>query len=438
VNAWRDSSRLVAALSRPGWAGLVDGLMREKRVELDEDGGHLLALLARPALADRAEVQRLGAGGRALIALQSRLIADDIARFGRVGFLDRLDVPPLYRRFVNWDELAQPSYLIGRLDLLETADGFVCCEINVDSCVAGAEIFDVCHDVMQALGLAGAQLPARPLDDLATLVAERAQAHGAKRIIILDWSVGGGSGGKGYLSFERMRRAVAGKAGCPVHIADELSFDEAWLNPESFVHRGFMMTEISDGGAMLDRLLGAAVPVYSTFEADIRMDKVWFARFWDAHREGRLTGDEAALVARFVPESWQITDATLDGFLDRKDDLIFKIRQSFGGAGILIGAEESAGNLRAEIARSGATNWIAQSMLAPLRLELPNGPGRPKAHELVYGLYLYGDQENGLLLRGSCRSRVVNVSIGHAGLSWAMALSAADRDALITRLEALA
>ena len=438
MSAHLDTSRLVASLSAPPWADWIDGFMRDKRRELDSDGGHLLALLARPALADDEEVRWLGSKGRALIELQSRLIADEIECFGRDGFLDRLNVPNLYRRFVDYDELLAPSYLVGRLDLLETERGFVCCEINVDSCVAGAEIFDVGRDLMKALGLAEAHLPERPLDDLAALVARSAHDRGAKRIVILDWSVGGGSGGKGYLSFERMRGAVERAAGLPVHIADEASFEDAWLGPGTFVHRGFMMEEISDGGAMLDRLLDAGTTVRSTYEADIRMDKVWFARMWEARRNGRLDAQDAALVERFTPESWSITDRTLDAFIARKDELIFKIRRAFGGTGILIGAEETAENLRRAIAASGAANWIAQEMLAPLRLDLPDASGRTRTHELVHGLYLYGERENGLLLRGSCRSRVVNVSIGHAGLSWAMAMPPEARGALLDRLEASA
>ncbi|MDJ0628378.1 MAG: hypothetical protein QNJ44_08980 [Rhodobacter sp.] len=438
MSARDDTERLVAATTRPAWAGRIDALLREKRIELDSDGGHLLALLTRPTLADEAEVQTLGADGRALIALQSRLITKEIDRVGRDGFLDLMAVPDLFRRFVNWDELCDPAYLVGRLDLLETDRGFICCEINVDSCVAGAEIYDVGRDVMQALGLPDTRLPSRPLDDLAALVAERAEAHEAGRIVILDWSVGGGTGGKGYLSFERMRAAVARQADCPVHIADELSFDPAWLGPETFVHRGFMMEEISDDGRMLDRLLDAGTPVYSTFEADIRMDKVWFARFWEARRNGALDEEETALVDRFVPESWELSEDRLDAFLARKDELIFKIRRAFGGKGILIGAEESADSLRAEIRRSSAANWIAQAMLAPLTLDLPDTTGGAETHELVYGLYLYGRRANGFMLRGSTRSRVVNVSIGNARINWAMALSEADRNALIAGLEATA
>jgi hypothetical protein len=433
------NTALIATLAVPDTAARADGVARRLREEIIAEGGHLLELLPRPIFSEPDQVSALGERARALVALQTRLIHDLLEREGRPAFLDRFGIEPALRDLVNWEELIAPSYLIARLDLLYLAEGFRCCEINVDSCVAGAEIFDTARDTFLALGLDTHWLPARPLDQLAGLIARTARGRGAARIVILDWSIGGGSGGKGYLNYDRMRAAVARASGLEVHIADDLTFDPAWLAPgeapRTFVHRGFMMEEMHDQGAFLRCLIAAGVPVYSLMEADIRMDKGWFALMWDAYRDGQCTAAEAALLEDFVPETWQVTAAMLDDFIARRNSLVFKSRRAFGGAGILIGAEITASALRAALAPAPEC-WIAQIMLQPERIAMPHHPGElAQPHELVYGLYLYGGVENGLLLRGSTTSRIVNVSSGRARISWALAIEAGARAAFLRQLQ---
>lgn len=438
-----DNLALIAALDAGDVGVLADATARRLREELVAEGGYLLELLPRPIFCAPDQVRALGDRGRSLIALQSRLIEELIAAEGRTRFLDRFEVAPALRDLVHWDELVAPRYLVGRLDLLRLADGsFRCCEMNVDSCVAGAEIFDAGRDTFLALGLDADRLPERPLDQLADLIASTAGRLGAERIVILDWSVGGGSAGKGYISYDRMRAAVVRASGLPVHIADETSFDPAWLVPaeaaRTLVHRGFMMEEMDDDGAFLRRLIGAGAHVFSLLEADIRMDKGWLALLWDARRAGRCTTAEAALLDGFVPETWQVTAADIEPLVARRDDLIFKTRQAFGGAGILIGAETPAATLRDALA-AAPEHWIAQVMIAPETLVMPHAPGEPsQVHDIVYGLYLYGTAENGFLLRGSTTSRIVNVSSGRGRIGWALALADGERASFLRQLAAVA
>jgi hypothetical protein len=438
----RQNASLIAALGAAPWAARADAVARRLRADVIAEGGHLLELLPRPIFCGPDEVRLMGERARALVAFQTRLARRLIAEEGRAAFLTRFGVLATMGDLVRWDELAAPTYLIARLDLLRLDSGYWCCEINVDSCVAGAEIFDTARDTVLALGFQAEGLPVRPLDALAGLIAARARAYGAARIVILDWSVGGGSAGKGYMSYDRMRAAIARASDLPTHIADEVTFDPAWLAPDeasrTFVHRGFMMEEITDGGAFLRRLLAAGAPVYSLLEADIRMDKGWFALMWDAVREGVCTPAERALMEGFVPETWQVTAGAIDGLVARRDGLIFKTRRAFGGAGILVGAQTDEAALRQALV-AAPEHWIAQVMLQPQVLAMPHEPGREaEPHELVYGLYLYGDQENGLLLRGSTTSRVVNVSSGRARIAWALAVEPEARTAFIHHLEGAA
>jgi hypothetical protein len=251
--------------------------------------------------------------------------------------------------------------------------------------------------------------------------------------------VGGGSGGKGYLNYDRMRDAIARASDLPVHVADDQTYPIEWIAaPEAsrtFVHRGFMMEEIHDGGAFLRRLQSAGTHVLSTYEAEIRMDKGWFALFWNAVREGQASPAEEDLIREFVPETWQVDESNLAWLLERKDELIFKTRRSFGGAGLIVGSEVSVSDLLSAMSQTGRSAWIAQDMLRAERFDMPHGPGGAiVSHEMVYGLYLYGTDANGLLVRGSTCSRVVNVTEGKARLSWALAVKQQDRAAFLRHL----
>jgi hypothetical protein len=109
----------------------------------------------------------------------------------------------------------------------------------------------------------------------------------------------------------------------------------------------------------------------------------------------------------------------------RKDALIFKASVSFGGAGILIGAEHDAATLRHALAEDPRACWTAQQMLDLPQMDFPYATGAPPSpHNMVYGLFFYGDRVNGLMVRGAPASRVVNCTTGAARIGWAMPLPA--------------
>jgi hypothetical protein len=407
--------------------------LRKQSAQLLADGGHLLRLLPVNFLFDEDEAAELSRAALALIDIQTKIIRDLIGRHGRSGFLDIFDVPRSMRRFVNWDELQNPRHLIGRVDILAGRGRYYFCELNIDSCVAGAEIFDFCDAYFREIGLdirrkSGA-VP--PLADLASLLAQRAAELDVDRIVILDWSVGGGSPGKGYLSFDRMKDYLAREIpSMPIYLTDERGFDPAWLTPReaarTLVHRGFMMSEMDDGGAFLDRLLGAGAHVIGTYETEIRMDKTWFALLHDSEIQATLNLSERALVARYIPYTRALRPADLAEVVSRKNRYIFKKRDSFGGGGICIGAETTAAELRALLAGESCRAWIAQNFMALDPMSFPgDGDFRPTPHHVVFGLYIYGDRTNGVLVRASACSKIVNVTIGNAALAWAFCVDAA-------------
>ena len=313
--------------------------LRKQSAQILADGGRLLRLLPVNFVFDVDEAVELARAALALIDIQTKIVRHLVERHGRSGFLDIFDVSESMRRFVNWDELQNPRHLIGRIDILAGRDRYYFCELNINSCVAGAEIFDFCDAYFREIGLdirrsAGA---AAPLADLAAQLARWAAELDAVRIVILDWSVGGGSPGKGYLSFDRMKDYLARETrSIPIYVTDERSFDPAWLAPHeaarTLVHRGFMMSEMDDDGAFLDRLLGAGAHVIGTYETDIRMDKAWFALMHDSDIQVALNPSERALISRYVPYTRALAPVDLAEVVAQKNDYIFKKRTRLAAA----------------------------------------------------------------------------------------------------------
>jgi hypothetical protein len=409
---------------------------------LISEGGHLLKLLPINFVFDTRDCATLAEAALALIRIQTKVIRHLIEQYGRSAFLDMFDVPEIMRRFVNWEELQNPKYLVGRIDILAARDRYYFCELNVDSCVAGAEIFDYCDDYFREIGLDIRReigvLP--PLAELGALLARRATALNATRIVILDWSAGGGSPGKGYLSFDRMKDYLAAEVGSiPIYLRNERTFDRAWLLPQeaarTVVHRGFMMSEMDDNGIFLDELISSGAHVLGTYEADIRMDKSWFALLHDSDIQATLNANERELIFQYVPYTRSVKSDTLAEVIAQKERYIFKEKNSFGGGGICIGAESSALELWSVLGKNSCNAWIAQELLTLPQACFPKDETFIcSPHHMVFGLYIYGDRTNGMLVRASTKSKIVNVTIGNAKLGWAVCADEAQRIRMTSHL----
>jgi len=401
-----------------------------------EDGGNLLRMLPMHFLFSAEDCERLAKASTQLIAIQTKLLRHMVRTDGREHLLDLFRTPESMRRFVNWQELLEPEYLVARHDILETPGGYRFCECNVDSCVAAAEIFDFMTAYFAELGnpLAIESGLVSPLATFGEFLGGYVRGKEIARVVILDWSAGGGSAGKGYLSYERMRsywtRALGG---IPVWIADEKTYDRQWLTPQeatrTLVHRGFMMEEMDDGGAFLDQLVDSGTRVFSTYESEIRANKLWFALYRQERYKELLTDEERALIASYVPATWQIRGGNFEKYLAEKNRFVFKRNQGYSGAGVLLGEGLSASVLRRAIEESGVENWTAQELCETIPSMFPfDEKFHGERQNLVFGLYQYGSLFNGMLIRSSVSSKIVNAGSGLGKLAWGMCLDERGRE----------
>jgi putative PIG3 family NAD(P)H quinone oxidoreductase len=429
---------------------LIDALVSvERRALLAEhdarmlaEGGHRYHLLPLHFVFPERDCARLGEAALALVGIQTKVLRHLYDSIGRDGILRTFRVPEAMQRFVNWEELFEPETLVSRFDILQAEDGsYRFCEFNIDSCVGAAEISEYAADYLSDLGVdvAGALDVSLPLQDLAALLARTAARLGITRIVIFDWSTGGGSGGKGYMSFERMRGHIARAVHpIPVFIADEKTCDADWLTPEearrTLFYRGFLMDEMDDGGAFLDRLLALGATVINTYESEIRMDKGWFTLLHDEATRRLLTPRERDLIDAYLPYTCDVDDSNVASLVEDKARYVFKAKRSFGGKGICFGAETPADELRALLG-DHPDAWTAQEVVPIAPAAFPSDAElRVEPQKVVFGMFVYGTRVNGMLLRASTRSPIVNVTVGSARVAWAFSASETATSELATSL----
>lgn len=417
-------------------------LLQEQDARMLREGGHRFLLLPLHFVFPERDCARLAEAGSALVGIQTKVLRHLHGNIGREGILRTFRVPVGMQRFVNWDELLEPETLVSRFDILQAEDGsYRFCEFNIDSCVGAAEIFEFAAEYYSELGVdvPGALGVVPPLRDLGALLAQTAARRNIARIVIFDWSTDGGSGGKGYLSFERMRGHIARAVHpIPVFIADEKTCEADWLKPEearrTLFYRGFLMDEMDDGGAFLDRLIALGATVINMYEAEIRMDKAWFVLLHDETIRRLLTPRERDLIDAWLPYTCDVDRHNAASLIEHKSRWVFKAKHSFGGLGIRFGEETPEEELRA-LFDDHPGEWTAQEIVPLAPTTFPADAGfRSEPQKVVFGLFLYGSRANGILLRASTGSRIVNVTAGNARIAWAFCANETTKTELATSL----
>lgn len=420
----------------------IERLLPEQDARMRREGGHRYHLLPLNFVFPEGDCARLGEAAAELVSIQTKVLRHLHESIGREGILRTFRVPEAMQRFVNWEELLEPETIVSRFDILQAEDGsYRFCEFNIDSCVGAAEIFEFAAEYFSELGV---DVPrsldlSPPLRDLGALLAQTAARRGITRIVIFDWSVDGGSGGKGYMSFERMRGHIAQAVHpIPVFIADEKTCKEEWLTQEearrTLFYRGFLMDEMDDGGAFLDRLVGLGATVINTYESEIRMDKGWFVLLHDQGVRQLLTPRERELIDAYLPYTCDVDRHNAASLIADKSRWVFKEKHSFGGKGICFGVETPAEELRA-LLEQHPDAWTAQQVVPLAPTVFPaDGALRSEPQKVVFGMFVYGSRVNGMLFRASTRSPIVNVTAGNARIGWAFCANEKSKAELVNSL----
>lgn len=172
-------------------------------------------------------------------------------------------------------------------------------------------------------------------------------------------------------------------------------------------------------------LMSGTVDVYNGPPGRILSDKLNLALLSEAAGEGCFTPEERRLIEQHVPWSRRVAEEFTDWrgervylpdlLADERERLVIKQGWAMQGADVFVGAltpaERWAGLVAAALERRG---WVAQERVesVPCLLQAPEGGAVP--HDVIWGLFVFGDVYGGCFLRMMPQGRagVINRALG--------------------------
>jgi hypothetical protein len=407
------------------------------RAYLDSYDAHAFHILPIPVVFPREDYEALVDAGRMLLSAQTKIIRHLYDAMGREGVLRLFRVSAEMVPLIDWDELIRGDRIVSRFDIVPADDGYYFCEINTDSSVAGAEIFDCLQVYADALDWSLADGFLSPHADKAQLVSRLVAEKGLERVLIFGLHM---YENMGLPSFELEKAYFqAAMPDITVDIVDEFTYPEALLDPErgakTLVYRVGVFEDMTCRD-LFGRIVASGATIVNTFESAIRMDKAWFSLFHDARYQAVLDTREVAAIRRYIPHTFQLSGADLDAVLTAKDEYVFKLNHSYGGAGVLLGPEHTVAALRTQLLERDIDNWTVQRLIPFRGIDMPYDEDfDPVTQNVVLAFYLIDGKARGMMIRASRTSRVVNVSQGTAKLVWAIPVDNDERSRLLDQLE---
>ena len=353
-----------------------------------------------------------------LVSAQHKLLRHLVATRPTAELCAMFEVPAGMAPHLNWADAAAGPHML-RADIIPTGDGYHFCELNHFSGVGAGEGYHSAHAFAELLDRPVAGVS--PFRQLAYLYAAECRRADLTRVVILDTTMHRAQGFGEQLMLQRYLRLIAPDIEIRYH--DEQTYPVGWLVPDeakrTLVHRIVTYDDTPDEGAFLARLRDGGATFSCMFEAELKMHRRWLSLLCDPGYQHLLDAEERVTIERYVPHTYDVRPDTVDAAVADKDRLVFKRSYTYGGKGVLIGDEYPAERLRALLTADGSA-WVAQRRVYTSSLDLPiaDGSDRREPFYFVLGVFVYGDNASGLLVRAAARSSVVNVSQG-GGVSWA-------------------
>jgi hypothetical protein len=352
-----------------------------------------------------------------LVSAQDKLVRYLAATRSGEELAKMFEVPAGMAAHIDWAGLATSGMRMLRADIIPTDSGYYFCELNHFSGVGAGEGYHSAHAFAELLGRPVAAVS--PFRQLAHLYMTECRRMGLTRVVVLDTTQHRAQGFGEHLMMQRYLRLMAPDIETCYH--DEHTYPADWLRPDeakrTLIHRIVTLDDTPDNGAFLVALRDSGASVSCMFEAELKMHRKWFSLLCDPDYQHLLDEQEQVVVKRFVPHTFDVHPGNIDAAVAGKDLLVFKRSYTYGGKGVLIGDEHAPDQLHSLLARD-ASAWVAQRRVYTSSLDLPAADGQIVPFSFALGIFMYGDNTSGLLVRAAARSSVVNVSAG-GGVSWA-------------------
>jgi hypothetical protein len=426
----RDEPALVQELEERFFAR-----MRERDLTF---GGRMLCSFPRPNLVSPAVYGQIGEVCRAIFGA-----IEKVEKSLGEALWDRVDLLPEERELVRIEPGYSRSSPLARLDSFVTPSSYQYVELNAET-PAGSSYTDTLGEVfleMPVVRRFQERWRLRPFHTarrlLATLLDCYHEAGGPLErptIAIVDYE------DVPTRVEHHMVREYFESQGCPALVCDprQLEYGGGRLRHEGraidVVYKRLLVNELlekrDEVGPLLDAARERAVVVVNPFRCKPVHKKAIFAVLTDDETQSQLTTEERVAIRAHVPwtrrvhEGWTShggREIDLPAFiLDRRESLVMKPNDEYGGKGVFIGWEMTDAAWTRALEEALASSFVVQQRVHVERLEFPaldprEGSDRARLRfaDFVVDLdpYVFAGQVEGFLTRLSATS-LANVTSG--------------------------
>jgi uncharacterized circularly permuted ATP-grasp superfamily protein len=412
-HALLEDERLAAASAEQLAAG-----QRERHLMFGE---RPLCVCVRPQLRTRRRYERAVAAAQgvhsALASLEKALLVDD-------GLRRELDLEPEEERLAMADPGFKHSSPSVRLDSF-FADEVRFVEYNAES-PAGMAYSDNLAAIFAGLPVMkafrkrfrGAFLPTRRRQLRAMLNAFRQWGHGTRPVIaIVDWE-----GLPTAPEFE-MFKAFFEAAGVKTVICDPRSLElrrgrlYAHGTAVNLVYRRVLTSELlahgDDTRVLRDAYVAGAACVVNSFRAKILHKKMSLALLSDPRYARLYTKAQRAAIRRHVPWTRKVRPALAEEIARRRESLVLKPNDEYGGKGVILGWTVSQPEWEAAIDTATTQSYVVQEAVEIPHVPFPVALDGVRYIDLMVDLdpYLFDGRPGGFMTRVSAAA-LLNVTAG--------------------------
>ena len=283
------------------------------------------------------------------------------------------------------------------------------CEFNIDSSIGGGEIA-----ALSRISRPFAKNPSlSPFDALARMLENNIRKHNLTQVCILDWSTWESYGA---FNFKNLINTLEYHLpGIQIFQCNEKSFSS--INKQTLVYRVFQLQDCLDNLALYRQIVDKAGYMVSDFSGELLGNKVWMALIQCAEYQNILPKAVKDSIARVIPKTFELTNENFDCAHENRNLFFFKKKMDFGGNGVIPGSLLNIEKGGAHALLYPLHNWIVQEKIESEKFDVTGLDNKSISASMVFGIYKYGDQWSGLLLRASDASDVVNVAQG-ALIGW--------------------
>jgi uncharacterized circularly permuted ATP-grasp superfamily protein len=409
--------------------------MRVKKLTFGE---RLHSPFLRPFLLDATDEARIRSAAETIAAAGERVVR---AALETPSLLRQLGLTEVEVRLAQLEPGYATAMTASRLDAFLLPDSLHFAEYNAESPAGLGYTQTLCErfdalPVMSRFREGRDVRYHRPIDGmLRALLASYAEWGGSAnppQIAIVDWREV-----PTWTEFEILRDAFVA-AGVPTIVCDprELTFARGELNAHGhridLVYRRVLINDIvsrsDECRALVDAYAARAVCVANTFRCKIPHKKAFFAVLTDPRNASLFSSAELEAIGAHVPWTRVLEDAStetngrqadlLEISRERRDRLVLKPNDEYGGTGVLLGWEIGAGAWEQALQsalRDPVGTWIVQERIPVRREVFPmfDSEGRVTMRDMLVDLapYLFRGRMGGYLTRLSTTG-LANVTSG--------------------------